>query len=115
MRNPIIPFFKIFGCLILLSACSENKTNAQNVALIPAPVQIQTGSGNFQITKNTVIGIPAKQLEVFKVASYLIEALKPATGYTLKIVESGNAEIKLLLNVKPDARLAKEGYTLHST
>jgi hexosaminidase len=115
MRNSINSFFKIFGCLILFSACSEFKTSAQNVSLIPAPVQIQTGSGNFQITKNTVIGIPAKQLEVFKIASYLIDQVKPATGYTLKVVESGNAEIKLMLNAKPDARLGKEGYALHST
>jgi hexosaminidase len=86
------------------------------ISIIPMPVEIRSGSGNFQIDNNTLINIPAKQPEVSKIASYLVGRIAPAMGFGLKITEGNKlAGIQFLLNEKPDPRIGKEGYTLTST
>lgn len=82
--------------------------------IIPAPVQLQKGTGTFVIHSSTTIVASARP-EVRKVASYLASELKPATGFDLKISEDGATGILLVLNSTPDSRLGKEGYSLTST
>lgn len=85
-------------------------------SLIPEPVHIQAGEGNFLLTEATAISIPAGQAEVKEIAQYLGNKLKPSTGLGLNIVESrAKAGIQMQLNKKPDASLGEEGYQLEAT
>ena len=106
MRKP----FVLFG-LLICACCST--LSAQNSSIIPIPVSLQTGNGNFEITASTVIVVPANQPEVQKVATYLAGRIKPSTGFALKISEaSANNAIQLLLNTTNNAQMGREGYTL---
>ena len=102
------------GVLCLACCLWFAQTTAQNISIIPAPVSIRQETGHFLFTSNTTVGIPAKQPEVARIAQYLVDKVKPATGYTLTVSESGTAHILFRLNAKPDARLGQEGYTLHT-
>lgn len=97
-------------CLCILCL----RVTAQEISLIPIPVSQQKGTGSFELTSATIIIAPAKQGEIQKIATYLSERIKPATGITLKTSESssGNSTIQLILNAKPDVLLKKEGYSL---
>jgi hexosaminidase len=89
---------------------------AQEPSIIPMPVSMQAGQGNFSLLNNTVISIPSKQSDVSKVATLLADKIKSATGFTFKIVEaSTDAAIQFIRNAKPDIRLGSEGYTLTVT
>lgn len=103
----------LLGLATDLSAQNE----ADSFALIPVPVSVQPGNGNFSITSATVINIPAKQEEVKKVAGYLLEKIQPSTGYNLQIVESSDSDagIQFVLNEKAAAELGNEGYQLKAS
>lgn len=88
---------------------------AQDVSIIPTPVQLQQGNGFFILTNATTIIIPPKHAEINRVATYLVDKVKPSTGYSLKITESGQSGIQFALNTKPDALIGKEGYNLTVT
>ena len=62
----------------------------QDISIIPIPVSQQIGNGSFEITASTAIAVPAKQPELQKIAAYLTEKLKPATGIALKSSDSPN-------------------------
>jgi hexosaminidase len=86
--------------------------HAQNLSIIPAPVQVQTSNGSFTVTNQSVIGIPSKQPDIQRTASQLQSIIASSTGYTLKVVE-GDGNIQLRLLTKADTRLGKEGYSLN--
>jgi hexosaminidase len=88
---------------------------SQNISLIPAPVQLTKGQGSFTLNSATLVVVPAKEAEIRKLADYLLSKIKPATGYDLKITESGENGIVFQLNQKPEPSLGKEGYTLDAT
>ncbi|CAN5626154.1 family 20 glycosylhydrolase [soil metagenome] len=88
---------------------------AQDVSIIPVPAQMQRGSGYFPLNSSTRVIVPSSQGDAYKVGLYLIDKIKPATGYNLKIEENGQAGIQLILNSKADARIGNEGYTLEVT
>jgi hexosaminidase len=79
------------------------------------PVAMKTGTGFFSLTNTTTISIPARRPEAGQIATYLVDQLKPATGYTLKVNEaSSDAAIQLSLGeANPDP--GKEGYILQVT
>jgi len=98
--------------LILACLFSVPATNgAQSPALIPQPVSLEVGDGTFEIgpAARVVASDPAKAE-----AHNLIEALAPAMGYRLKLVEGGadrNA-IVLSLDAVLKEQLGAEGYKL---
>lgn len=100
----------IYSAVILLFTFTV-QVHAQNISIIPQPVQMQRGSGSFVISSATVIGVPAKNQEVAKIASYLTGKIKKSSGLTLRVQE-GNGNIQLNINSKADARLGKEGYSM---
>lgn len=94
---------------------SVQSVSAQDISIIPQPVSLQAGKGTFVLSASTTISAQATQKEAAKVAAYLAERIKPATGYTLKISDAPAAGIQLRLNAKPDTRTGAEGYTLEAT
>ncbi|HEY3403089.1 MAG TPA: beta-N-acetylhexosaminidase, partial [Ohtaekwangia sp.] len=108
----IISRFSWLFLLLLMSCNTATETHAQTINLIPQPVSLETGRGNYSITSSTTIGVPAKQPAVTKVAEYLVSMLQPATGLNIKITEGNGNGIQLTLNNTPDPRLGHEGYHL---
>jgi hexosaminidase len=95
----------------IVLVCVE--ATAQDTSLIPIPVSIQPGNGNFVLSHNTVVVVPPKQPALQKIATYLSERVGPSTGILLKTSESGgNSSIEFLVNSKADPQLGMEGYTL---
>jgi hexosaminidase len=110
--HPIAPaFIKI---LLVFLIMIPMQSFGQDIAIIPQPVQIQRGSGSFTLSGTTTIGIPARNAEAAKVASYFANRVKSSTGYSLNTTD-GSGTIQLALNPKADAQLGKEGYTLAVT
>ena len=84
-------------------------------SVIPLPVSMEQGDGAFVITPSTCVvaeGSAAAE------ASKLIDALAPAMGYRLKLVDSpatqeGNIHLKIVSSLED--RLGDEGYELEVT
>lgn len=64
---------------------------AQNIHIIPQPVSVQKGAGQFIITRNTVL-IATDEADK-KTAEYFNDYLKQLTGFTLSI---GKQQEKIL-------------------
>jgi hexosaminidase len=58
--------------------------------LIPKPASITPANGSFTIANTTQIYVPEDEPEVQAVGEYLAEILRPATGYDLPVVASGD-------------------------
>jgi hexosaminidase len=109
------PYVLMTCAILLFQLSSVLPALAQTPSIIPMPVGIKTGTGTFSLSANTTISVPARQQEAAQVASYLINQLKPATGFTLKINEgSADAPIQLIL-AEANTELGKEGYILEVT
>ncbi len=82
---------------------------ATPISIIPRPVQINSGSGVFEITQDTHI-VAAR--EIREQADQLRNYLRPATGFDLEIIGHG---IKNSINLVLDRKLQKlgaEGYDI---
>jgi hexosaminidase len=110
--HPIAP--ALSKNLLVLLIMISGQSFGQDISIIPQPVQLQRGSGEFALSGTTTIGIPARNTEAAKVASYFANRVKASTGYSLNTTE-GSGTIQLALNPKADAQLGKEGYTLAVT
>lgn len=96
-----------------LSTAVLEKLNAQDISVIPAPVNIQPEKGSFTLTATTSIQISSEAPDVRNVAVYLAEKVRPSTGFNLRILKTAadnNIEFELIRTT--DARLSQEGYRL---
>ena len=83
------------------------------ISIIPNPVNMILGEGNFNINEQTVVQADPKLTEVVK---YFTDLLLPATGFNLEIAElksdlTKSNTIYLILNEKL-SDLTEEGYSL---
>lgn len=89
---------------------------AQNITPVtPQPVSQQILPGAFVLRNGATISVPEKQPEVAAIARYLVEKLKPATGFSFPIITTGSATISLGIRQKKDPALGNEGYTFKSS
>jgi len=100
---------------VIALMCISAHISAQKISVIPEPVQLTKGSGEFELKSNTPIVTASSNAEVQKVGEYLIGELKTPTGFSITSQQSGKNGITLALNSKQDARLGAEGYTLDVT
>ncbi len=86
--------------------------HAQNapLPLIPQPVSVQRGSGNFTLPKNAVVAY--NQPAAAPVAGMLVRKLGAPTGYGVRAQSGKAGTIQLTLLDAPNAQLGREGYTL---
>jgi hexosaminidase len=63
----------------------------------------------------TPLVVPSGSAEAARIAAYLADKLRPATGFTLNTANAGDKGISLALNAQPEARLGTEGYRLEAT
>jgi len=106
---------RIVTCLCLACLFSVPATNgAQSPALIPQPVYLEVADGTFEVgpAAKVVASGPAKAE-----AGKLIEALAPAMGFRLKLVDGGADQnaIVLSLDAALKEQLGDEGYKLSVT
>ncbi|HSN08734.1 MAG TPA: beta-N-acetylhexosaminidase, partial [Hanamia sp.] len=89
-----------------------------NVAemLIPEPVSVTSGTGNFLLKPNTNIHVITSNADAKRVGNYISEKLKRATGYNVPVVISSKKLANgINLSLIKDATLGDEGYHLNVT
>ena len=96
--------------LVTLFFCSTLVLSQDKLRLIPQPVSVINGKGNFSFTASTKI-IANEMAE--PVAEWLQSFLKKQTRYNTTIVKSGAGNtIQLLLNKVKNGKTGHEGYQL---
>ncbi|MDB5210244.1 MAG: beta-N-acetylhexosaminidase [Sediminibacterium sp.] len=100
----------------LLGICISTFSFSQStIAIIPEPVSLKTGSGNFVLPQSISIESPSNP-EMKQVIAVLKDRLAVPTGSTVTVSNaSANATIRLLLNKTVDEKMGKEGYALSVT
>lgn len=107
--------FLIYSTILILSFAQLNAQSLrQQINLIPKPTNISIREGYFQINDSTKI-LFDKESE--NLAIYLVDILRPSTGYELKVENvNNNINNAIVLKIsKLHSGLGKEGYTLKST
>ncbi|MCJ7692471.1 MAG: beta-N-acetylhexosaminidase, partial [Sedimentisphaerales bacterium] len=89
---------------------------SRKISVIPKPMEMKAGSGNFALKHTTAIYYQSGCCEVKEVAKYLGERLRPATGFGLVVIEEGKSKpfpnSFLLTTENADDSLGEEGYEL---
>ncbi len=98
-------------------SCQEPRPAADMAAvpLIPIPASLTATGSSFLLTEKTGIYTAGNTEEMGRIAGYLADKLKPATGFTLAIeaTESAPKPGNIYLKLDPSATvLGDEGYTL---
>ena len=103
--------------ITLFFSCKEQKKPALSYAesLIPKPVSVSYNSGEFALGDKTNIIALGNAPELQKIAQYLGNLLKPATGFSLPVSASTAAPANgnIYLSLSEDNNLGTEGYTLN--
>ncbi len=83
--------------------------SAQDFAIIPKPMEISAGKGNFQLDENCVLKLDANNAELARIGSFFTEYLDNFYGLKLK----GGQEAKpIQFKIISQLNLGKEGYLL---
>jgi len=105
--------------IALFASCSPKvPTDLTKAGVIPKPVSITATGNTFSLKKGTEIFVKGNSDEEMKVAQYLADRLKPATGFDLNVSTTGNEPGKgdiyfQLTDGQSD--LGEEGYKLEIT
>lgn len=87
----------------------------RTIRIIPKPLVLETRPGSFRITPNTRIVFEGSNPRLQFAAEYLRDAIKAASGTTLRLTSRGAAEKNvILLATAEDTALGPEGYTFQS-
>ena len=104
--------------LILFSFCSFSQKNDVADMLIPTPVSVVSGTGNFVVNSKTAIHVSSPDSSVRRVARFLSNKIATASGITLpvtaasKMIKSAGS---INLDLVNDKSLGDEGYKLNVT
>ncbi|MGN6530904.1 MAG: beta-N-acetylhexosaminidase, partial [Ginsengibacter sp.] len=104
--------FISFLFLVSVSVTSQ-KINVEQL-LIPQPVSLTQGTGNFIVNNKTSIHVTSSDASAKRVAEFLSKKLSKATGYTVPIVSNSKNENPngIKLSLVKDTSLGNEGYKL---
>lgn len=113
-QNNLLPL-TILLLLFIASACTQ--TEEQSIAIIPEPVNLTTGNGNFTLTPSTSIVITDDVPELRQVGEYLSKRLYTANWFYADVTaESTPTDTAIVLSLNPDASPDhEEGYSLSVT
>ncbi len=108
----LVNLLSVFVVVTLLIQCNSKKTEPGTINIIPKPVNVETGSGQFTLDKNTKIVLVEDNEEMQSLAAYLQSIAGPATGFDLQVGSNGSdGQNSIVLAVDPS--LGKpEGYHL---
>ena len=102
--------------VVLMSACQNTTKNSESkneLSIIPQPAKAIVNTGNFKITKNTVIYCNNKEL--FPIAEYMVAKISGAMGFSLQIKEGTGKGINFEISDPSVSKLGNEGYELNVT
>lgn len=101
-----------------LTASSSFADSLADCAVVPKPMSITPATGEFVITQATVIVVPDRTGELFRLARYFSELVNDFAGFGLEVRTEG-AEPRdntiVLTQRGADASLGDEGYTVTIT
>ncbi len=103
----------IFSVLLCFVALAQN--SQKQIAIIPEPVSLKQGTGNFRLPASVSIEAPS-QPEMKQVIEALKERLTAAAG--IKVSVSGklpSAHIRMILNTTAESAIGTEGYHVSVT
>ncbi|WP_345253853.1 beta-N-acetylhexosaminidase [Flaviaesturariibacter amylovorans] len=100
---------------ILIAADASFAQSSDSIAIIPEPVSIKKGKGQFVLPKHVVIEAPAMEALKTTVA-FLKERLSAPTGARVSVVSTASTPTVRLYLTRPAQRsIKKDGYTLRVT
>lgn len=106
-------FLFLFSLFISINSFSQQIAN--EIAIIPQPVSVVRGAGQFTLPKNVVIQAESTP-DLSHTVAFLRERLSESTGYrVISVTSSPTPTIKLQLNAQNDSKLGNEGYNLSVT
>lgn len=106
---------KLFYTFLLVSFSAFSFGQNKAIAIIPEPVTMAAGQGEYTLKGPLTIGI-TDNFQVAEVAGYLLNAIATPTGYLTTIQKNNsNANIKLILLSPEEKVLGNEGYKLSVT
>ncbi len=119
MKNAIL--FLLFLTIVL--ACKDESkvllvNNDCYANLIPKPVEVIQHENIFSFNKRSRIYIDQDNSELYRIADYLGEIIRPATGYEFKIKTTSLIKQKgsiYLVTEDADSSIGKEGYEIEIT
>lgn len=109
-------FFISFLFFVSVTVFGQRNNVAQ--LLIPEPVSVTSGTGNFLLNNNTPVHVLSADPSAKRVAEFISKKISKVSGYTLPVVaNSKNKNVKsgIKLSIIKDATLGDEGYTLNVT
>jgi hexosaminidase len=109
-------YLVVLCCLIFLTSIAQDEQ--QVISIIPQPVLIAKGTGNFILTNETKIEILSINTDVKRIADSLSKKIFASTGFTAAVnsVKNTSANSGLIrLSLINNASIGKEGYTLNVT
>ena len=98
--------------------CSTLKVAAQDIHIIPQPVEMQQQAGMFTLTADKTIGTNTNNAENQRVAKLFAEKIATGTGFKLPTSMNKSANqnaINFNINTTPNPTIGNEGYTLEVT
>jgi hexosaminidase len=98
----------VFGLLLLASIMMQGQ---EQVGIIPKPVELKMGVGNFIIDTNTAIKYNPAQKDLKSTANFFVSYIKNISGVVLATNKSSKKEIQFIL----DKDIPEEGYKLDVT
>ncbi len=100
------------SALITVSVPSFSQEKSLTERLLPVPVSIKKGAGNFALNNKTTIHILSTDASVNRTGNFLAQKLK-TTGFVIPVIKtSSQADNSIKLSLKNDASLGNEGYKL---
>src|SRR5690242_16003177 len=103
----------IAGLVFLIALTAFSQKNENPVSLIPIPVSMKMGEGNFLLTKNSSIELKTGDADAKRVAEFLSKKISVATGFQMPVKNSSASSAgNISLSLINDASLGSEGYKL---
>ena len=99
---------------ILTAVLSFGQKAGRPLSVIPIPVSVQGGNGNFTLTKSAAIETRTNNADAKRVAGFLAKKLSDPTGFAMPVRSgvSSNSNGNISITLNNDTTLGNEGYTL---
>lgn len=106
-----------FICLLFFCIPGFGQKNNVAPLLVPQPVSVLPGSGNFILNSKTIIQVVSADSSATRVGKFISAKISLATGFPVQVItnsknQSGNY---IRLSLRNDASLGLEGYKLEVT
>jgi len=110
MRKGLFISFLFFVSVSVIG----QKINVEQL-LIPEPVSLTQGTGNFVLNNKTSIHLNSSDADAKRVAAFLSKKISGATGYSIPVVSTSKDENsnEIKLSLLKDTSLGNEGYQLN--